>query len=380
MRPIVDFNQAPFIVIWEITRACDLACRHCRAEAQPQPDHHELTTDEGLKLLSHVREEFGPVLFVLTGGDPLKRADLHQLIRHGTAIGLRMTITPSVTPLLTSEALGALHASGIRRVAMSLDGADAKTHDQFRGVDGTFRRTIEALTTAHNLGIELQINSTVSRHNLEQVEQLSKMVGWLGATLWSVFVVVPTGRAALPGPVRTEEGHHAGTPPDDDSLVPTAVEHELLYRKLANIALDPATTYDVKTTAGQPYYRVLAQERARRGVDSPTRSLRAPRGVNDGNGFLFISHTGNLCPSGFLPIAAGNVRTHSAATVYRHHDLFTRLRQPDTFSGKCGRCDFNHHCGGSRSRTYAMTGDPFASDPTCVYQPSSKALTQNEPA
>ena len=157
MRPIVDFNQAPFIVIWEITRACDLACRHCRAEAQPQPDHHELTTDEGLKLLSHVREEFGPVLFVLTGGDPLKRADLHQLIRHGTAIGLRMTITPSVTPLLTSEALGALHASGIRRVAMSLDGADAKTHDQFRGVDGTFRRTIEALTTAHNLGIELQI-------------------------------------------------------------------------------------------------------------------------------------------------------------------------------------------------------------------------------
>jgi radical SAM protein with 4Fe4S-binding SPASM domain len=236
-------------------------------------------------------------------------------------------------------------------------------------VDGTFRRTIEALTTAHNLGIELQINSTVSRHNLEQVEQLSKMVGWLGATLWSVFVVVPTGRAAHPSPVRTEEGHHAGASPDDDSLVPTAVEHELLYRKLANIALDPATTYDVKTTAGQPYYRVLAQERARRGVDSPTRSLRAPRGVNDGNGFLFISHTGDLCPSGFLPIAAGNVRTHSAATVYRHHDLFTRLRQPETFSGKCGRCDFNHHCGGSRSRTYAMTGDPFASDPTCVYQP-----------
>ena len=129
-----------------------------------------------------MREEFGPVLFVLTGGDPLKRADLHQLIRHGTAIGLRMTITPSVTPLLTSEALGALHTSGIRRVAMSLDGADAKTHDQFRGVDGTFRRTIEALTTAHNLGIELQINSTVSRHNLEQVEQLSKMIDWLGAT------------------------------------------------------------------------------------------------------------------------------------------------------------------------------------------------------
>ena len=357
MRPAFDFNRAPFIVIWEITRACDLACRHCRAEAQPQPDLDELTTTEGLRLLTRVREEFGPILFVLTGGDPLKRADLHQLIRHGTAIGLRMTITPSVTPLLTSAALGALHASGVRRVAMSLDGADAETHDRFRGVDGTFRRTLEALGTARNLGMEIQINSTLSRHNLGQLADLARLVGWLDATLWSVFVVVPTGRAAAGG----------------ESLVPSAAEHEQLYRRLADVALDPATTFDVKTTAGQPYYRVLAQERARRGAGTATRSLRAPRGVNDGNGFLFIGHTGDICPSGFLPLAAGNVRTHDVATVYRHHDLFVRLRQPQTFSGKCGRCEFNDRCGGSRSRTYAITGDPFASDPTCVYQPKPLA-------
>ncbi len=359
MRPASDFNLAPFIVIWEITRACDLACRHCRAEAQPQPDTGELSTAEGLQLLTKVRDEFGPVLFVLTGGDPLKRADLHQLIRHGTTIGLRMTITPSVTPLLTAEALGALRASGVRRVAMSLDGADAETHDRFRGVDGTFRRTLEALSTARNLGMEIQINSTVSRHNLEQLEQLAKLVGWLDATLWSVFILVPTGRAVG----------------DAEAVVPSAAEHEKLYRRLAGIALDPATTFDVKTTAGQPYYRVLAQERARRGVEIATRSLRAPRGVNDGNGFCFISHTGEICPSGFLPLVAGNVRTHDLATVYLHHDLFTRLRQPSTFSGKCGVCEFNDRCGGSRSRTYALTGDPFASDPTCVYQPKAAIVS-----
>jgi len=358
MRPVVDFNHAPFIVIWEVTRACDLACRHCRAEAAPNADPHELTTAEGLRLLSRVRDEFGPVLFVLTGGDPLKRSDLHQLIRHGTAIGLRMTITPSVTPLLTAQALGELHASGIRRVAMSLDGADAQTHDHFRGVDGTFARTLWALETARNLGMEIQINSTVSRHNLSQVEQLAKIVGWLNATLWSVFILVPTGRAVG----------------DDEAVVPSAVEHELLYRRLANIALDPTTTFDVKTTAGQPYYRVLAQERARRGAEIASRSLRAPRGVNDGNGFCFIGHTGDICPSGFLPLVAGNVRTHDIASVYRHHDLFMRLRQPETFSGKCGVCEYNDRCGGSRSRTYGLTGDPFASDPTCVYQPKAAVV------
>ncbi len=362
MRPVFDFNHAPFIVIWEATRACDLACHHCRAEAAPLPDPTELTTNEGIALLDHVREEFGPVLFVLTGGDPLKRHDLHQLIRYGTNIGLRMTITPSVTPLLTDDALAELSASGVKRIAMSLDGVDAETHDHFRGVAGTFARTMNAITTAKRLGMEVQINTTVSEHNVHQIADLARLVGWLDATLWSVFQVVPTGRAAASG----------------DAIVLHAGAQERLYRLLANIALNPETTFDIKTTAGQPYYRVLAQERQRRGQqsgqdDHTRRSLRAPRGVNDGNGFVFISHTGAICPSGFLPIEAGNVRTHCLSTVYRHHDLFTRLRQPHTFTGKCGHCEFNDRCGGSRSRTYAITGDAFASDPTCVYQP--KELT-----
>ncbi len=356
MQPTFDFHHAPFIVIWEATRSCDLACHHCRAEAAPHRDPLELNHQEAISLLNHVREEFGPVLFVLTGGDPLKRTDLHVLIRHGTALGLRMTITPSVTPLLTDDALEQLAQSGIKRIAMSLDGADAETHDTFRGVIGTFARTISAIRTAQKLGMECQINTTVSKHNLQQVPDIAKLVGWLDATLWSVFQVVPTGRAAA----------------SNDAVVPSAVEQEKLYRLLADIALNSETSFDIKTTAGQPYYRVLSQERARRGNPPTTRrSLRAPRGVNDGNGFVFISHTGDISPSGFLPVVAGNVRTHSLATVYRHHDLFTRLRHPHSFAGKCGYCEYNDRCGGSRSRTYAITGDPFASDPTCIYQPKT---------
>jgi radical SAM protein with 4Fe4S-binding SPASM domain len=271
-----------------------------------------------------------------------------------------------VTPLLTDDALAELSASGVKRIAMSLDGVDAETHDHFRGVVGTFARTMSAITTAKRLGMEVQINTTVSEHNVHQVPEIARLVGWLDATLWSVFQVVPTGRAAA----------------SEDAIVLQAGAQERLYRLLANIALNPETPFDIKTTAGQPYYRVLAQERQRRGQQFPhqheiKRSLRAPRGVNDGNGFVFISHTGAICPSGFLPIEAGNVRTHSLSTVYRHHDLFTRLRQPKTFTGKCGHCEFNDRCGGSRSRTYAITGDAFASDPTCVYQPKELTAIAN---
>jgi len=342
-----DFNHAPMIAIWESTRACDLACKHCRAEAVPGRDAKELSTSEACDLLTQIREDFGKILFVLTGGDPLKRPDLETIVAHGAGLGLSMGLTPSATPLLTIEALHRLRGAGLSRLAISLDGADAPTHDAFRGVEGTFARSIPLLEEAHRLGLSTQINSSIGHHNEQQLAALAELGGYLGISLWSVFLIVPTGRA-------------------DAGMVLTAAEHERTYRQLAAIALDPATTFAVKTTAGQPYYRVLDQERRRR--DLPPVS-RHGAGVNDGNGFVFISHTGDIEPSGFLPLVCGNLRQHRVSDIYRSHPTFLRLRQPQHFSGKCGRCPYQRLCGGSRSRTHALTGDAFGSDPTCVYQP-----------
>jgi radical SAM protein len=345
--PPADFSQAPMIAIWEATRACDLACRHCRAEAVPDRAADELTTAEARGLLDQIRADFGPILCVITGGDPIKRPDLEELVAHGAGLGLHMGLTPSATPLLTDGILHRLRAAGLSRLAISIDGADAATHDGFRGVPGTFARSIPLLEEARRLGLSTQINSSIGQHNLHQLDGLAQLGAWLGISLWSVFLLVPTGRAGI------------------DQLL-TAAEHERIYRRLAGMALDPATPFAIKTTAGQPFYRVLEQERRRRGVPpAPRRGL----GVNDGNGFVFISHTGEVCPSGFLPAVCGTIRDQRLADIYRQHPTFRRLRQPATFTGKCGRCEYQDLCGGSRSRTHAMTGDAFASDPTCAYQP-----------
>ena len=344
-----DFSRAPMIAIWEATRACDLACRHCRAEAVPGREAGELSTAEAGALLERIRADFGPILCVITGGDPLKRDDLEAIIAHGAGLGLTMGLTPSATPLLTGETLRRLRAAGLARLAISLDGAEAATHDAFRGVAGTFARSIPLLEEARRLGLSTQINSSIGRHNEHQLPALAQLGGLLGISLWSVFLLVPTGRAGA-------------------EMLLTAAEHERTYRQLAGLALDPATTFAIKATAGQPYYRVLEQEGRRRGLPAPA---RRGQGVNDGNGFVFISHTGDICPSGFLPLVCGNVRQDDLATVYRDHPTFRRLRLPDELTGKCGRCPFNRGCGGSRSRTHALTGDAFGSDPTCVYQPAA---------
>jgi radical SAM protein with 4Fe4S-binding SPASM domain len=346
-----DFGQAPMIAIWEATRACDLACRHCRAEAVPGRDVAELSTAEACGLLDQIRADFGRILCVITGGDPLKRPDLEAIVAHGARLGLSMGLTPSATPLLTAEALRRLHGAGLSRLAISLDGADAATHDGFRGVAGTFARSLPLLDEARRLGLSTQINSSIGRHNETQLAALAQLGAFLGISLWSVFLIVPTGRA--------------GT-----DLLLTAAEHERIYRQLAAIAFDPATPFTIKTTAGQPFYRVLDQERRRR--DLPPADRRG-LGVNDGNGFVFISHTGEICPSGFLPLVCGNIREQRLAEVYRTHPTFLRLRQPASFAGKCGRCPFQQLCGGSRSRTHALTGNAFGSDPTCVYQPAPAA-------
>ncbi|MCB9383517.1 MAG: TIGR04053 family radical SAM/SPASM domain-containing protein [Bryobacterales bacterium] len=347
------FDDAPFLVIWEVTQACALACAHCRADARPCRDPGELSTSEGALLLREVRR-FGDPLMVFTGGDPLERPDLFRLLRLSVELGLRTTVTPSATPLLTRAAVERFSENGVARMAISVDDDDAKRHDGFRGVAGSFRRSLEALEWAREVGLETQVNTTVTRRNQGRLEEIAKRVEATGAKLWSVFFLVATGRAQRA-----------------DDL--TAEEYEQAFARL--YALSRRAPFDVKTTEAQHYRRFVAQQRKREGAEraaSPRQDRIARHGaINDGKGLVFISHTGEIYPSGFLPLSAGNVRRDSLADVYRSSPLFRALRRPDDFSGKCGACEFRRLCGGSRSRAYALTGDPLASDPRCAYRPAA---------
>jgi AdoMet-dependent heme synthase len=359
-----DFSQAPYLVIWETTRSCDLACKHCRAEAVTQRHPLELSTDEAKRMMAEVRR-FGRPLFVLTGGDPLKRPDVVELVEYGTSIGLRMAMTPSGTPLMTAEVLGELRQAGLSRLAVSLDGSNADIHDTFRGVAGSFDWTLRMLRTARDLGLTTQVNTTVSRHNLDDFDALCDLMVSLGITLWSVFFLVPTGRAKA-----------------DD--VASADEFETVFNRMYD--LSKTAPFDIKSTAAPQYRRVImqrqvAERRAGDRSDAPSPmtagvgfsladGVGRSKGVNDGDGFLFISHTGALYPSGFLPVAAGNIRRHDVVDVYRNSPLFQALRDRSRLKGKCGVCEYRDVCGGSRARAYAVTGDMLESEPFCAHVPA----------
>jgi AdoMet-dependent heme synthase len=363
----IDFDQAPFLVIWETTQACDLACRHCRADAQPERQRGELTTTEAKLMLDRVRS-FGHPLFVLTGGDPLKRPDVVEIVRYGAGIGLRMAMTPSGTPLMTPEVVADLAEAGLSRLAVSLDGSTPEIHDTFRGVSGSFEWTVRMIRAARKLGLSTQINTTVSRHNLTDFENLITLMQELGISLWSVFFLVPTGRAQ-PGDVASAE------------------EFERTFHRMYE--LSKTAPFDIKSTAAPQYRRVIlqrqvAERRAGERSDAPipltpgigfslADGVGRARGVNDGDGFLFVNHLGELYPSGFLPVSAGNVRTHDLVDVYRNSDLFRALRDRERLKGKCGVCEYRDVCGGSRARAYALTGDYLEAEPFCAHVPARYA-------
>jgi radical SAM protein len=347
------FDETPFLLFWETTRACDLACQHCRACAVPLRSPRELSTDEGKRLLDEARA-MGVPLVVLTGGDPAKRPDLLDLVRHGSSIGLRMALTPSATPLITRELLVALREAGLARLAISLDGAVAETHDAFRGTSGSYARTLEILREAREVGLTTQVNTSVVRENVGELARVAELVAALDVELFSVFLVVPTGRA--------RGGSALGAEEIEEVLEWLAERSE-------------SFPFDVKTTAAPQLRRVLLQHKVRRNEIVGIRDGigRAPRGVNDGSGIVFVSHEGDVFPSGFLPIRCGNVRDEGLTRVYREHPLFASLRDGDRLGGKCGRCEFRFVCGGSRARAYATSGDPLAADPGCVYEPRLEA-------
>jgi radical SAM protein len=366
-----DVDERPYIVIWEVTRACALACTHCRADAVHDRHPLELDTEEGRAMLDDVAS-FGPPrpIVVLTGGDPFERPDLTELVAHGTSLGLSMALSPSVTPRLTPAVLAELRAAGAKAVSLSLDGANPASHDGFRAVPGVFDATLDAARTARDLGFRLQLNSTVTAGNVHELPRILRLAIDLQASLWSVFFLVPTGRgagvAALDADATEEVLHWLHEVAGHVPVKTTEAPH---YRRLA-IQRSRVDDVDIAFPVG-PLRRRLRDETRQvlRGVAPRAFGPRPPLDVNAGRGFAFIDHLGFVYPSGFLPKVAGSVRRQPFSEVYRTSPLLRSLRQPDELGGRCGRCEFRAVCGGSRSQAYARTGDPMAADPSCAFEP-----------
>ena len=341
------YDDGPRVVIWEMTRACALACKHCRAEAIPRRDTRELTTDEAFKLVDDVAAQ-GRCIFILTGGDPFMRPDLFEISAYAASRDLSVAVSPSGTGRVTKATLERLAASGCKSISLSIDGPDAQVHDAFRGVKGTFDRTVGAAALARDAGISLQVNTTIARHNHTRIKEMAALVEKMDAAVWTAFFLVPTGRA-----------HR------DDCL--DAAGFEVAFADLFEVW--KTSPFMVKTTEAPHFRRYVAQHLPDVPLEERPKNHEyySVPAIGDGKGFVFISHTGDVCPSGFLEIACGNVRQDNVLEIYRKDPTFQRLRDVSRTNGKCGFCDYGELCGGSRARAYGFSGDPFGPEPSCAY-------------
>lgn len=330
---------------WELTRACALACKHCRAEALHTRLPDELDTPDAFGVLASLARSRPAPVVVMTGGDPLERPDFWAILDHATSLGLHVDVAPSATPRLDRDVIFALADHGVGAVSLSLDGATAERHDAIRGIPGCYDMTMAAARHVADAGIPLQVNTLVTADTLDDLPAVCGRAGEMRARRWSLFFLVTTGRgAALPQI--------------------TAEQAEVLLEWLAD--QNASAPFVISTTEAPHYRRVLLRRRGIEG-DAPVSGA----GMRDGNGILFISYRGDVMPSGFLPLSAGNVRERDVLDLYRTSPLFVQLREPGDFGGRCGVCEFRRVCGGSRGRAYAHSGDVLAEDPLCVWRPSA---------
>lgn len=337
-----------------MTQACALACRHCRAEAVPFAHPQELTFEEGVSFLKQI-PEFGDPLpqLILTGGDPLARKDLYELIDVARGLGIGVSITPAATPAFTREVLVRLKEHGVEALGLSLDGSTAERHDSIRGVSGTFDRTVQALGWARELEMPLQVNTLLAAETADDVPAVYELLKNYAVTRWSLFFLISVGRGKVLQPLTPEQG---------EGLMSWIYETSV------------AAPFTVATTEAPSYRRVaLDKMRAEGMTGEQIKKSGAFRGfgIRDGHGVMFVSNTGDICPAGFLPLAAGNVRRNRVAEVYRNAPLFRSLHDPSQFQGRCGYCEYHALCGGSRARAFGATGNPLAEDPFCAYDPQS---------
>ncbi len=347
-RQLRDYAQTPMNVYWEMTQACNLACRHCRAEAMPDPHPQELTLEEGLDFVRQI-PEFGAPLpqLILTGGDPLLRRGLFTLIDEARNLGIGISITPAATNALTLDVLTQLKNHGVEGVGLSLDGSTAERHDSIRGVPGTFDRTLEAMRWVGELEMPLQVNTLISAETAPDLPAIYELLKQFRIARWSLFFLISVGRGKILQPLTSDQAEEL-----------MGWIHET----------SETAPFIVATTEAPSYRRVAVQRMQAKGfTGAEIKRSKVARGfgIRDGNGIVFVSSTGDICPAGFLPQVTGNVRTDRIAAVYRSTPLFQLLHEPSSFKGNCGVCKFSSICGGSRARAFQATGDALASDPLC---------------
>jgi radical SAM protein len=361
--PNRPFSERPIMVFWETTRACLLSCVHCRASAIREPLPGELTTDEGLRLIDQVASFGSPSpIMVFTGGDPLLRADLFELLSHAAEKGVRFAVSPAVTGLLTRDALKRIKDAGVSAISVSLDGACAETHDSIRRIEGTYERTLQAMRDAVSVGLNIQVNSLVMKSNYLELPQLFHQIRALGVKTWELFFLVRVGRGTAVEDLSPEENESVCNFLYDASLYGLMVRtvEAPFIRRVARARQESGDYW-----RDESYVRLKSELLLSEGP--PTgHSTIGPRGTLDGDGIIFVGYDGQINPGGLVPFDIGNVRTNGVVAAYRQSELLRDIRSR-RMHGVCGTCGFRESCGGSRARAYAYSRDPLSSDPACLY-------------
>ncbi len=345
----------PRLIAWELTRSCNLDCIHCRAAARFGPYDNELTTQECFDFLDNVKSFSSPII-IMTGGEPMLRDDIWEIAKHGTDIGLRMVMAPCGF-LVTEETVQKMLDSGIQRLSFSIDGATEQSHDDFRRVKGAFASVMTAIENCNKMGMEFQVNTTISKHNLHELEDILKLVIKLGAKAHHPFLLVPTGR---------------GAELKDQEISPEDYEKTLSWF----YDMRDEVPIQFKPTCAPHYYRIFRQKETEKGikVTPETHGMDAmSKGCMGGQSFAFVSHVGKVQICGFLEEECGDIRKEPFSTIWDTSKVFKEMRAWDDYNGRCGYCEFRSVCGGCRARAFAFTGDYMDEEPFCTYHPSDKA-------